>query len=150
MNDELRKVNKWIARNGLTLNKNKCEYVFFKRKCKNITIDELEICLDDVVLEKRKYTKYLGVYVDENLSWDIHVSFVERKISKYIPIVYNIRNSLTSESLKLLYNCMIYPPLIYANIIWSSICKSKLNSLVLIQKKIVRMLAFNAKYDHTD
>ena len=112
MNDKLRKVNKWITRNGLTLNKKKCEYVFIKRKCKNVTIDELEICLDDVVLEKRKYTKYLGVYVDENLSWDIHVSFVERKISKYIPIVYNIRNSLTSESLKLLYNCMIYPPLI--------------------------------------
>ena len=150
MNDKLRKVNKWITRNGLSLNKKKCEYVFFKRKCKNVTIDELEICLDDVVLEKREYTKYLGVYVDENLSWDIHVSFVERKISKYIPIVYNIRNSLTSESLKLLYNCMIYPPLIYANIIWSSICKSKLNSLVLIQKKIVRMLAFKAKYDHTD
>ena len=30
MNDELRNVNKWITRNGLTLNKKKCEYVFFK------------------------------------------------------------------------------------------------------------------------
>ena len=40
MNDDLRKVNKWITRNGLTLNKKKCEYVFFKRKCKNVTIGE--------------------------------------------------------------------------------------------------------------
>ena len=85
MNEEMSKVNKWITRNCLALNKRKCEYVFFKRKYKNVTMDGLELCFG-VVLEKRKYTKYLGVYVDENLSWDIHVSFVERKISKYIPI----------------------------------------------------------------
>ena len=154
MNEELRKVNAWITRNCLTLNKRKCEFIFFKRKCKNVTMDGLELCLDVVVLEKRKYTKYLEVYVDENLSWDIHVSFVESKISKYIPFVYNIRNSLTSESLKLLYNCNIYMLLIYANIICSSanICNmySSINSLVLKQKKIVRMLAFKAKHDLTD
>ena len=38
-------------------------------------MDGIELCLDGVVLEKRKYTKYLGVYVDENLSWDIHCYF---------------------------------------------------------------------------
>ena len=59
----------------MTLNKKKCEYVFFKRKFENITMDGIELCLDGVVLEKRKYTKYLGVYVDENLSWDIHCYF---------------------------------------------------------------------------
>ena len=64
---------------GIKLEKNVNTYISNENIICNATMDGLEICVG-VILERRKYTKYLGVYVDENLSWDIHVSFVERKI----------------------------------------------------------------------
>ena len=117
MNNELVNVSKWVTSNCLTLNKNKCEFVLFKRRNKIETIEDIGICIDDVMLSRRSCTKYLGIFIDENLSWDVHINYVVRKVSKYIPILYNVRSNLSFESLKLLYNSLIYTSLIYANVV---------------------------------
>ena len=149
MNNELVNVSKWVTSNCLTLNKNKCEFVLFKRRNKIETIEDIRICIDDVMLCRRSCTKYLGIFIDENLSWDVHINYVVRKVSKYIPILYNVRSNLSFESLKLLYNSLIYPSLLYANVVWGSACRNKLKSLKLVQKKIVRVMSFKGKYEHT-
>ena len=56
---------------------------------------------------------------------------------------------LHGDSLKLLYNCLVYPSLIYGNAAWGSACKNNLKSLVTTQKKIIRVLNFKQKYEHT-
>ena len=86
MNNELVNVSKWVTSNCLTLNKNKCEFVLFKRRNKIKTIEDIGICIDDVMLSRRSCTKYLGIFIDETLSWDVHINYVVRKVSKYIPI----------------------------------------------------------------
>ena len=101
------------------------------------------------MLSRRSCTKYLGIFIDENLSWDVHINYVVRTVSKCIPILYNVRNNLSFESLKLLYNSLIYPSLIYANVVWGSACSNKLKSLRLVRKKIVRVLSFKGNYEHT-
>ena len=141
MNNELVNVNKWVTSNCLTLNKNKCEFFIFKRRNKSETIEDKGICIDYAMLSRRNCTKYLGIFIDENLSWVVHINYAVRNVSKCIPILYNVRSNLSFESLKLLYNnSLIYPSLIYANIVWGSACRNELKSLRLVQKKIVSVV----------
>ena len=83
------------------------------------------------------------MHLDEHLLWAEHINMVIRKISKFVPIMYKIRNSLNLCDLKLIYNSLVYPNVIYCNIIWGGICKTRLNLLFVLQKKIIRAMTFS-------
>ena len=118
----------------------------FKRK-RAITNTNNKVCIDNVKLDKCSNTKYLGIYIDENLNWSAHINYLIRNASKLVPILYQVRNNTSGNSLKLLYNSIIYP-FIYGNIIWGYSPKIKLNPLIVLQKN-VRILSFKNRYKHT-
>ena len=89
--------------NSLTLNTDKCEYVVFKNKCNRVHDAGVHISIDDATLTRRPFIRYLGLDIDESLSWDVHINYAIRKTSKYVPILYNIRGNLTGDSLKLCF-----------------------------------------------
>ena len=66
-----------------------------------------------------------------------------------MPLLYNVRNNVSREGLKLIYNSLIYPLLMYCNVVWGSCCQSYLNNLNTIQKKIIRIMSFKGKFEHT-
>jgi hypothetical protein len=45
---------------------------------------------------------------------------------------------------------LVYPYLIYGNLIWSSIYKKRIQKLINIQKKIVRLMTFQSYTSHTE
>ena len=51
--------------------------------------------------------------------------------------------------MKLLYNCLIYSFFIYCNTVWGSANKNILNPLLIFQKKIIRIISFKQRYEHT-
>ena len=105
------------------------------------------ILINDVRLDRCTFAKYLiGVNVDENLTWNVHLNHVCKKVSKYVPVLFRIKNSLSRISLKMLYNCIIYPLFIYCNVVWGSAYKTYL--IVRIQKKLVKIIAFKGRYEH--
>ena len=61
---------------------------------------------------------FLGVILDENLSWKSHLSYLANKISKSIGVIYKASFCLPLESLPILYFSMIYPYLQYCVIVW--------------------------------
>ena len=50
----------------------------------------------------------------------------------------------------MLYKSILYPNLIYCNIVWGACAKTNLSQLQIIQNKLVRVICFKAKYDHTE
>ena len=129
VNGALKLVSRWLDRNCLTLNIKKCHYVHFKREKRRIREGNLNILINDVSLERCTFTKHLGVNIDENLTWNVHLNHVCKKVSKYVPVLFRIRNSLSRISLKMLYNCIIYPLFIYCNVVWGSAYKTYLRSI---------------------
>ena len=65
---------------------------------------------------------------------------------KGIGIMYKARKYLNKNSLKNLYHAYIYPYLTY----WGCASKCHLNSLFLLQKKILRIMTFSPYCAHTD
>ena len=84
LNDELTAISEWLKVNRLSLNIKKTHYMMFTtRKCVPASLD---IFIDGVIIDRVKYTKFLGVYIDEKLKWDKHIPYISGKISRGLGI----------------------------------------------------------------
>ena len=100
-------------------------------------------------LEQKLSTKFLGVFIDDHFTWKHHINYICNKISKSVGLLYKSRFFLTQKSKISLYYSLVYPYIQYCNIIWSSTYPSSLNRILLLQKRIIRIVA-NADYlSHT-
>jgi hypothetical protein len=87
--------------------------------------------------------------LDENLSFDAHVSHVCHKLSQSNYIINRSKNFLPFTSLRTLYLALIHSHLLYCLPIYSCTSQKNLTKLSLAQKKAIRTVC-NAKYrDHT-
>ena len=141
LNSELEKVSNWLMANRLTVNIKKTNYVIFKVRQKQLPSVLFNIKNDNETFERKIHTKFLGVYVDENLNWKDHVNLFANKVSKSIGIITKARFYLSTPSLRTLYLALLYPYLQYGTIVWwGSTYKTTLNRLIVLQKRIIRVI----------
>ena len=96
-----------------------------------------------------KATKNLSIYINENLSWMDHISYISNKLSKSIEILYCVSSIINIDALRNLYCTLILPYLSYCAMVWGNTYTTNLMPLYLKQKKAIRIVC-NVKYrDHT-
>ena len=142
MNNELEKITTWLCTNKLSLNVKKTHFIIFKSNRKKLK-KKVSIKINAQPIEQLKYTKFLGLLFDEELSWKYHIDEVTNKISKMSGVLAKARHYLSLKTLQTLYNTMVYPYLSYCYIIWTSTYSTSLKLLFIIQKKIVRIITFS-------
>ena len=54
-------------------------------------------------ITKERVTEFLGIYIDENLTWKYHMDHICRKVSKSIEIIYKSRYIFSKRLMKKLY-----------------------------------------------
>ena len=86
--DELSKVSKWMKVNQLSLSITKTNFIIFHSRQIYITSD-IYLHIDGLLIERVLLTKYLGVILNENLTWTDHVKVVLNKTSKNFGICRN-------------------------------------------------------------
>ena len=94
-------------------------------------------------------TKFLGVYLDEHLTWKYHINFVCKQIAKSIGILSRTRFYLSCKTKLTLYYTLIYPYITYCNSTWSSTYVSNLNRIYYLQKRAVRAITNSEYRAHT-
>ena len=104
-----------------------------------------KLYIANVALEQVDHIKFLGVMLDNNLTFKKHVQYISAKISKNIGILTKARKYLNKDTLITLYYSFIYPYLNYANIVWGSSNKTTLVPLVKLQKKAIRIISSATK-----
>ena len=151
VNKELIKINDWFKANKLSLNIKKTNYTLFhKPSAKNMIPIKLPIlAINNKPIGRRKSIKFLGVILDENITWKDHIKTVENKISKNIGLLYRAKQFLDTNSIKSLYFSYIHSYLNYANIAWASTQKTKLNRIYIKQKHAVRIIFNKDKLSHS-
>ena len=107
MNEELFKVGEWLAANKLSLNVDKTIYILFRGRRKVSHFPGLYIYGSPI--ERKDSAKFLGIFIDEHLSWKIHANFVISKLSRTIGIIRKLQENLTASTLKTLYYSFIQP-----------------------------------------
>ena len=86
-------------------------------------------------MEYVKVTKFLGVLIDNNLSWKGHTSNITKIVLKYNGIIRKVRPYLNQNSLHTLYNTRVLPYLSYCALVWGDKNNANLESIFLLQKK---------------
>ena len=82
--------------------------------------------------------KFLGVYLDENLTWNYHIQMIENKVAKSIGILYRARKHLNRHCLKKIYFSFIHCYINYSNIAWASTHKSIINEFISSTKACIK------------
>ena len=114
----------------------------------NITNDH-HIFLDGCKLNRVYNAKFLGITLDDNLTWRSHINNVCKLCSRSIGVLNKLKLFLPKPSLYKLYCTLILPYLTYGIILWGTACKVDLNRLVKLQKRAVRIISNSSYLCHT-
>ena len=117
LNCELDKLSNWFSANRLSLNLTKTNFMEFKPRQKKHS-SNFSVVINERTIAQVNETAFLGVVLDENLTWKSHISSLAIKISKSIGIIFRSSFFLSTSSLRMLYNSMILPYLNYCNLVW--------------------------------
>ena len=134
INDELKDIVIWLRANKLSLNISKTHYMLFLNKKviqPNVTIE-----INGQPITCVTKTKFLGVIIDNKLTWKEHISYICGKVAKGIGIISKIRKYLNRNTLLDLYYSFIYPYLTYCNQVWGLSYQSYMNAVVKLQKEL--------------
>ena len=127
----------WYCANQLSLNVNKTVLIKFWPDLKPFTV-----IIGDIELRNSSSTRFLGVTVDECLTWNAHVGNLCSKIRANKMLLVHAKLLLPTDALKKIYFAHIYTHLTYSLVVWGSmINKSSYNSLYKLQKECVKLMA---------
>ena len=148
LNFEILKVEKWISANMLSLNVNKTVYLLFsgKKPIQNIP----PLMMFNVPIIRKTETKFLGLIIDEKITWGPHAQSVWGKISRVSGIIGKIKGHMTSNSLKTIYYALVYPNIQSGIVFWGTVSKFRFNKIFRVQKKVIRYIAGVRRLEHTD
>ena len=139
LNRELNKLSTWFAANRLSLNLSKTNFMVFKPWQKRQSF-EFQVSINEQPVFRVSETMFLGVFLDDNLTWKPHISLLASKLSKSIGIIHKSRFFLSTQSFRTLYNSMILPYLYYCNLAWGGTYKANLQRIVILQKRALRIV----------
>ena len=148
VNIELCKISHWFKLNKLSLNIKKTNYILFSKKSFNMG-NQFDIKIDNTNVVKVFQTKFLGVIINEKLTWESHIKIIKNKISKGLGILLKIRSCVPCRVLINLYYTLVHPHFDYCNIIWAASTTTVVNKLFLLQKKAVRIITNSSWLAHT-
>ena len=74
------------------------------------------------------YIKYLGVVIDQNLSWKHYIDSIVTKISKNVVLIAKLRHSVPQPILLNIFKLLIHAYLTYGLAAWGQVCKTNLAS----------------------
>jgi len=170
VNIEINKMAIWFRANKLAVNKNKTKYIIFRTRGKKLHENLPEVVYDeneigcpfnpDLVTTLERYHnnhqkpdcrtyKLLGIYLDEHLTFDLHVNNLCKKLSRSMYCIKTAKNNLNPPGLRSLYFALIHSHLSYCPIILNCLNKTNFNRLEKIQKKAIRIITKSAYNAHT-
>ena len=136
----------WLSANKLIINLNKTHLMLFTNRGRPQSIS---INANGHIINEIAQTKFLGVILDNKLSWDAHTKYISQKVSKSVALIGILKWTLPTKILKTLYYSMVFPYFNYCNIIWGGAANTHIHQLVLLQKKCIRNVCKVGYFNHT-
>ena len=139
MNEELVHIVKWLQVNKLSVNLKKTHFMIFRKRKVKIHLKE-SIIINNVKISQIEKTKFLGVMIDNNLTFINHVLYTKGKMAKAIGILYRGKKFFTEQTMKTLYNVFVYPYLMYCIEVWGKNCDKYLEPVLKKQRHALRLI----------
>ena len=126
--------------NKLHINMSKCCYIHFKPKTNSLDNCQHQLNIDGIPIKKTSTARFLGVVIDEKLSWEPHVAALRRKLGYASATLNRIRDSVPKELHHDLYHTLFESHLAYCISVWGDASSSVTKSIFTSQKHCIRIL----------
>jgi hypothetical protein len=140
LNEDLKRINNWFDSNLLTLNVEKSNYILFKTINKRVNYNG-KVEIGGKEIKKVTNVKFLGVFLDEHLNWNLQVKHILAKLSVGNYSLNMAKNILPVYAKCLLYLSNIQSHIIYALSSWGSmISQANLRKIKVMQNNAIRAI----------
>lgn len=146
--NDLIKYNRWCQCNLLTINTKKTSFMIFAPKNKKIP-EHLPLTINTDILLRSHQEKYLGLLLDDMLTWKPHINSIKNKITSLTGIVRRMSNCVPHKSRLMIYNSLVKSNIDYLIEIWGCAAKTNLKPLQIAQNKVIKALFHFDKLTHT-
>ena len=148
VNCDLRSLTNWLKANKIALNIKKTEFILFKKPSAVIN-DFPFVKMDGKKISPSRQIKYLGIYIDENLSWKYHITQLSNKLCRANGMLSKIRHFVTPSLLKTIYHAIFSSHMRYGCIVWGQIGSPLRSRICNLQNKALRIMCFAKLFDKT-
>ena len=139
----------WVQSNGLALNLKKTNYMLFSRK--RVDTSPVKITIDGTEIVRKHEAKFLGVIIDEKLTWASHIRALRTKMSRYIGVMYKLKKMLPLKVQLQIYQSFVQSHLNFCSLVWGFAAKSNIESLFSKQKQGIRaVMPGHVNYNYHD
>ena len=146
-NKSLNECQEWLLINRLSLNIDKTQYMVFNRSESKI---KLNLAIGSIPIKQTSNTKYLGLTMQDNLKWNIHINNTINKLNKMIPLFYSIKKILPKNKLILVYKSLAMSVINYAIELYGRKNNVWLKQMQKTQNRLLKILTSSAKLTSTN
>ena len=142
---ELQIIYHYFQEKILTINISKTNYVPFTSLASSLPeFEELTLNTEcdckGIRIQGVNKIKYLGVYLDSHLRWDVHVSYVTGKVRWLSGKFKKLREIFTAGQLRTLYFALIQSHITYGVAVWGGASSNHLDQLEKAQKYVIKIM----------
>jgi hypothetical protein len=129
----------WMTKNDLVLNDSKTVLMQFDPKLNSKQIANPTFILNGNSILSKNSTKFLGVIIDNKLTWKEHINEVSKKMASGCFLIKRIMQICNLETAKLVYHAYVHSRIAYGIVLWGH--SSHTIRLFKLQKRAIRYLA---------
>lgn len=103
-------------------------------------IESLNIKVDNCEIKEVTNTQFLGLTIDNHLSWDLHVNKVAKKVTSGLFALNKMSRLCNTNTLKIIYFAYIHSNISFGISIYGATSKKNLDRLLTMQKRAIRVI----------
>jgi hypothetical protein len=138
-------VAKWYKQNNIVINAEKSCSMVVRPKRKPVN-DIFKIMVDECQIEHVESIMYLGLELEETLTWDLYINRLCKKISFKISKLSRLSKTVPKFLLLKIYNSMIQPNIDYAISVWGCTSQGNIDKIQRLQNYAARIIEKNFDY----
>ena len=151
MNTDLASISNFSKTNCLKLNYTKNKFIIFASKnnlklLKNMVLDPITI--DGQTVERETVVRNLGLYMDEELTFEYHINDLVRRAFGKLKTAWKCGKFLSANCKRIISESYVLSQFNYMDIIWRTATKRMWDKIQGLQNNCVRFIHKLRKYDH--
>ena len=138
LQDDMNSLSSWCDENGIQMNVDKMNIMFFGSQCTVKKLPDFEIVVNETPVKLVPNYRYLGITLDGQLNYNKHVQKTINRVTLKLKQMRRMRSFLDTRAATLVYKNMILPILEYGDIFMVGASAENRKRLQVLQNKGLR------------
>ena len=146
LQDDLARLELWESKWDMEFHPKKCQHISFSRKRHPA---HNAYSLHNIEIPKAEHVKYLGVTLDQKLTWKNHAESIINKSNSALGFIRRNVITTSTQVKSTAYKQLVRPVLEYASGAWDSLTKTQEKNIEAVQRRAARLIFNISRTDHT-